>query len=163
MRVGLALAAALLLALPAAAAERPRGGVLVPGVSLGGLRLGAGEAAVKARFGTRFGRCRDCARTTWYFNERPFRREGVGVEFRRGRAVALFTLWKPPRWRTSRGLRLGEPVPRVTQLYGTLPRLECGGYYALTMETARTLTAFYVVDERVWAFGLTRPDVPACR
>jgi hypothetical protein len=163
MRLGLALAAALLLALPAAAAERPRGGILVPGVSFDGLRLGASEAAIKARWGTRFGRCRDCARTTWYFNERPFRREGVGVELRRGRAVAFFTLWRPRGWGTSRNLRLGVPVARVTQAYGALPRLECGGYYALTMETAHTLTAFYVVDGELWGFGLMRRNVPACR
>lgn len=160
--VALALLA-LVLALPAAAAQRPgAAGVLVVSRSFDELRLGASAAAVGARWGARHGRCRGCARTTWYFN-RPFRPEGVGVEFRRNRAVAFFTLWQPPGWRTDRGLRLGDPVPRVTELYGPLPRLECGTYYALTLETARTLTAFYVVDEQLWGFGLMRPDVPACR
>jgi hypothetical protein len=154
---------ALVLVLPASAAQRPdAGGVLVASRSFDTLRLGASAAAIEARWGRRHGRCRDCRRTTWYFN-RPFRPQGVGVEFRTGRAVAFITLWQPPGWRTSKGLRLGDPVPRITELYGPLPRLECGTYYALTLETARTLTAFYVVDEKLWGFGLMRPDVPACR
>lgn len=144
-------------------APGPAGGVVVPSRSFDGLHLGASTTAIEARWGKRHARCRDCRRTTWYFNERPFRPQGVGVELRRGRAVAFFTLWQPKGWRTNRNLRLGDPVPRITELYGPLPRLECGTYYALTLETARTLTAFYVVAEKLWAFGLMRPDVPACR
>lgn len=151
------------LVLAAALAAAPAQGVVVPSRSFDGLRLGATAAAVEARWGTRHGVCRDCRRTTWYFNTRPFRPQGVGVELRSGRAVAFFTLWKPRGWRTSRGLRLDEPVARITEVYGPLTRLECGTYYALTMETARTLTAFYVVDDRLWGFGLMRRDVPACR
>jgi hypothetical protein len=144
-------------------ASAPGNGVVVPSRSFDGLRLGASTSAIEARWGKRHGRCRDCTRTTWYFNTRAYRPQGVGVELRRGRAVAFFTLWKPAGWRTDKGLRLGDPVPRVTELYGPLPRLECGTYYALTLETARTLTAFYVVDGKLWGFGLMRPDVPACR
>jgi hypothetical protein len=158
MRAALVLAAAF-----AVTAPRPEGGVVVPSRSFDGLRLGASTAAIEARWGRRHGRCRDCRATTWYFNERAFRPQGIGVELRRGRAVAFFTLWRPRRWRTNRNLRLGDPVPRITELYGALPRLECGTYYALTLETARTLTAFYVVDEKLWGFGLMRPGVPACR
>jgi hypothetical protein len=163
MRMVLAAAVAAVLALPAAAAQRPDGGVLVPSRSFDGLRLGAGTDAIETRWGTRHGRCRDCRRTTWYFNTRPFHRQGVGVELRGGRAVAFFTLWQPPGWRTNRNLRLGDPVARITQVYGALPRLACGTYHAFTLETARTLTAFYVVDGKLWGFGLMRPDVPACR
>jgi hypothetical protein len=154
--------AAALVALTLIVAPRPDGGVVVPSRSFDGLRLGASTASIEARWGKRHGRCRGCRATTWYFNE-PFKPQGVGVELRRGRAVAFFTLWKPRGWRTGQGLRLGDPVPRVTEVYGPLPRLECGTYYALTLETARTLTAFYVVDGKLWGFGLMRPDVPACR
>ena len=31
------------------------------------------------------------------------------------------------------------------------------------MTRNRTLTAFYVLGERVWAFGLSRSGVPVCR
>jgi hypothetical protein len=151
------------LVLAVATAAVPTQGVLVPSRTFDTLRLGAGTDAIEARWGKRHGVCRDCRRTTWYFNARPFRPQGVGVELRNGRAVAFFTLWKPRGWRTNRNLRIGDPVPRITEIYGPLPRLECGTYYALTLETARTLTAFYVVDEKLWGFGLMRPDVPACR
>jgi hypothetical protein len=154
--------ATALLALTLAVAPRPEG-VVVPSRSFDGLRLGASAATIEARWGKRHGRCRDCRATTWYFNTRPYQPRGVGVQLRNGRAVAFFTLWKPPGWRTDKNLRLGDPVPRITEVYGPLPRLECGTYYALTLETARTLTAFYVVDEKLWGFGLMRPDVPACR
>jgi hypothetical protein len=42
-------------------------------------------------------------------------------------------------------------------------RVECGGYAALTRMDGQTVTAFYVVDEEVWGFGLLRPGVPVCR
>jgi hypothetical protein len=85
------------------------------------------------------------------------------VELRGGRVVAVFTLWKPPGWRTRDGLVLGEPEARITETYDVLSRVECGGYSALTMRTARTVTAFYVDDGRLWGFGLIRPDALVCR
>jgi hypothetical protein len=159
-----ALAAAAALLPASTAAGRAAGpGVLEPGRSLAGLHLGATPAQVRAAWGGRFGRCRSCTRPTWYFNERPFRPQGAGVEFRQGRAAALFTVWAPPGWRTDRGLALGEPVVRVTEVYGALARVECGRYYALTLRTGQAVTAFYVVGEELWGFGLSRPDVPVCR
>jgi hypothetical protein len=154
--------AAFLLALPAAAAP-PRAGVLVPGRSLGGLELGATPAQVRAAWGSTFGRCRDCRHTTWYFNLRPFRPQGAGVEFRRGRVVAVFTLSQPPGWRTSRGIALGENVARVTAVYGALARTECGLYSAFTLPSRAEVTAFYVRDGALWGFGLSRKGIPVCR
>jgi hypothetical protein len=146
-----------------AAAAPPRAGILVPGRSLGGLALGATEAQVRAAWGDRFGPCRACPHPTWYFNQRPFEPKGAGVEFRDGRASALFTLWAPDGWRSSRGLRIGDATARIGPLHGPVIRVECGGYAALTRTDGRTVTAFYVVDEKVWGFGLMRPGVPACR
>jgi len=136
--------------------------VLVPGVSLGGLRLGATPAQVRAAWGSRYGACRGCAAPTWYFTYRPFTQQGAGVEFRQGRAAALFTLWEPTGWRTPGGLSLGEPAARVTQLYGPLPRLQCVGYAALTLPRAGSLTVFYLVDERLWGFALMRAGHQPC-
>ncbi len=146
-----------------ASAELPQSGVLVPGQSLGGLRLGATKSQVRSAWGTRFGLCRNCRLTTWYFTYRAFDPHGAGVTFRRGKAVALFTLWSPDGWHTSKGLHLGEFAARITQLYGTLPRTDCGTYYALTMPRGRTVTAFYVDDNKVWGFGLLRRGVAICR
>lgn len=151
-----ALALALALALP-------HGGVVRPGVSLGGVRLGATPAAVRSAWGGGFGRCRGCGRTTWYFTYRPYAPQGAGVEFRGGRAAALFTLWSPPGWRTREGLRIGDPSSRVGEVYGLVSRRECRGYYAFVLPQRGVLTAFYVVAEKVWGFGVGLASVPVCR
>jgi hypothetical protein len=157
-------AVVLALALPAvAAAAPPKAGVFVPGRSLGGLRLGMTQAQVRAAWGTTFGRCRNCRLPTWYFTYAPFAPEGAGVEFRRGRVDAIFTLWSPAGWRSTRGLRLGDPEVRITALYGPLSRAECGSYHALLLPRGRVVSAFYVADERVWGFGLLMRPARPCR
>jgi hypothetical protein len=159
-----AVAVAALVLAGTAAAAPPRTGVLVPGRSLGGISLGMTQAQVSAAWGPRHGVCRDCgARTTWYFNRERFRPQGAGVELRDGRVVSVFTLWRPPGWRTSDGLVLGEPEARITETYDALTRVECGGYSALMLRRAGTVTAFYVYEGRLWGFGLTRPDALVCR
>ena len=161
MRLAVVLAA-LALAAPAFAAP-PGAGVLVPGRSLGGVELGDTQAEVERRWGRAYGVCRGCERETWYFNYYAFQPRGAGVELRDGRVAAVFTLYQPLGWRTSRGLALGDPVARVTSLYGALFRRECVGYYALTLRHGRTTTAFYVLEDRLWAFGLSSPGIPLCR
>jgi hypothetical protein len=155
-------AAALALATTGDAAP-PRAGVLVPGNSLGGLALGVTQAQVRAAWGTRYGRCRGCRKPTWYFNFARFEPQGAGVTFERGQAVALFTIWAPSGWRTSRGLRIGADAARVPTLHRGYVRLNCGTYYALTQSGRTSVTAIYVRDERVWGFGLSRPREPVCR
>jgi hypothetical protein len=165
VRAGLALTAclALLLAAPGATAAPPRAGLVVPGKTLGGLALGATKAQVEETWGRRHGVCRDCPAETWYFNLKSFEPQGAGVTFRKGRAVALFTVWSPPGWRTTQGLRIGDPEFRISTIYGTLFRIDCGRYSASTMRSKGVTTAFYVVDEQVWGFGLSRPSQPVCR
>jgi hypothetical protein len=160
-QLALALAAAGALA-TAAAAKPPPAGVLLPGRSLGGLRLDMTPAQVRAAWGSDFGRCRSCPRTTWYYNYASFRPKGAGVEFRAGRVAAVFTLWAPASWHTPGRLRIGDPAARVTGLYGALPQVRCGGYDALTMH-GRTTTSFYIREDKVWGFGLSRAGVPVCR
>lgn len=162
-RAALTLGAAALVAAPTGSASPPRAGLVVPGRTLGGLSLGSTPAQVRAAWGLQFGVCRDCSRRTWYFNYRHFHEEGAGVSFRRGRAVALFTLWKPPGWHTNQGLRVGDPAIRISGLYGPLLRTNCGSYAAYTLRRGETTTAFYVVDEEVWGFGLLARGVATCR
>lgn len=157
----LALGAALALAAPTAA-QPPPAGVLVPGKSLGGLHLGMTPAQVTAAWGEH-GRCRGCPYPTWYFNYAPFTPKGAGVEFRDNTVAAVYTIYAPASWHTPTRLRIGDPEARVTTLYGALPRVDCGGYHALTLIRKRTTTAFYVVDEKVYGFGLSRVAVQACR
>lgn len=152
----LAALAAIVLALPPA-------GVFVPGESLGGLRLGATEARARATWGPHVGVCRGCRQRTLYFTHGKFDQEGAGVELRRGRAVALFTLWTPTGWRTSRGVRLGVSPVAVHGVYGTLARVDCGHYYALVQRRGDVVSAFYVKNDVLWAFGLMRRSVRVCR
>ena len=147
----------------AAAFALPHGGVVDPGKSLGGLRLGATGSAVRAAWGDTYGRCRGCRTPTWYFTYRRYAPQGAGVELRRGRVAALFTLWSPPGWHTPAGLTIGDASSRIGELYGPLARRECRGYYAFVLPRSRVVTAFYVVDEKLWGFGLSRPSGPVCR
>jgi hypothetical protein len=153
----------LALAATAASADLPSSGVLVPGRSLGGVRLGAIPAQVTAVWGQSHGVCRSCPFRTWYFNYRPFAPQGAGVELRHGRVAAAFTLWSPAGWRTSRNLVLGDDEARITALYGALLRTDCPGYRAFTLRTAHAVTALYVVGGKVWGFALLRPGMRVCR
>ena len=163
MRRLLLLAVALALPSPAAAAP-PTAGVLVPGASLGGLRLGATEPQVERAWGRAYGRCTRCEPETWYFNYFAFQPRGAGVEFRNGRAVAIFTIYQPAGWQTAGGgLTLGDPVSRVSEVYPTSQRRDCGDYYALVLPRGNTVTAFYVLEDRLWGFGFMRSAIPLCR
>jgi hypothetical protein len=154
--------AALILAAPAAA-ELPKAGALVPGRSLGGIRLGESPRAVRAALGTFYGACRDCARRTWYFTYRPFDRHGLAVEFTRGRVSGVYTLWRPAGWHAPHRLGFGSPVLAVHTLTGAGRTVVCRGYDALVRNAKHARTAYYVYGGQLWGFGLfLRGDSP-CR
>jgi len=157
------IAAALALALAAsAAAAPPVAGIFVPGKSLGGVSLGMTKHDVLEVWGRRHGVCRNCSRTTWYFNYERFRPQAAGVVFRRGRVVQVFTVWKPAGWRTPGALLLGAQVEQVTRAYGALEKRVCSGYYALLQPARRAVSVFYIDGTELWGFGLTRPEVSPC-
>ncbi len=85
----------------------------MPGKSLGGVRLGWTLAQVERAWGETSGRCHGCATETRYFNRVAFRPEGAGVTLRQGRVVAVFTLWAPRSWHTSR-----QPLRRRARASG---------------------------------------------
>jgi hypothetical protein len=157
-RLLIVAAAAAVLTAPADAAP-PRHGVLVPGESLGGVRLGDAAASVRARFGSFYGVCRGCSRQTWYFTYRGFTQQGVGVELRGGRVAAIFTLWSPTGWRSAGGLELGAPA----QSLPPLGAIQCRGYRARVARAPGVVTAYYVLARKLWGFGLLRPGVAVCR
>ena len=162
MRILAAAALVLAVAAPAAAAP-PGAGVLVPGRTLGGVALGDSKASVEARWGRAYGVCRGCTRETWYFNYYAFQPKGAAVEWRNGRVAAVFTLWQPLGWRTTRGLELDDHVSRIRGTHGPLPRTECPGYTVYELRARNAVTLFYVLRDRLWAFGLSRPGLPLCR
>jgi hypothetical protein len=159
--IGAAVAALCLS--PASAAALPRPGSLVPARSLAGVRIGEPAAAVRAALGRGYGVCQGCARTTWYFNYRRFDQHGLAVELTRGRVSAVYTLWQPPGWRAPHGLQLGATQVQVTKLAGTLVPVECSGYEALVSDAHGVRTAYYIVDAKLWGFGLLQARESPCR
>jgi hypothetical protein len=127
----------------------------VPGRSLAGIRLGERAAEVRVHLGRDYGLCRGCATTTWYFTYRIFEDKGLAVELTRGRVSAVYTLWQPPGWRTSRGLTLGAPQARVPH---AIP-VTCAGYEAFVDGTS----VYYVVNGSLWGFGLVQRGRSPCR
>jgi hypothetical protein len=160
--VGAAIAA-LVLAAPASAAL-PRVGVLVPGRSLGGIRLGERPAAVRAQLGSFYGVCRGCETRTWYFTYRAFADEGLAVEFGHAGVSAVYTLWQPRRWHDTYGLVLGAAEGAVHLRGGPhLRSLSCEGYTVLVADTHTTRSAYYVLNGRLWGFGLFPAGASPCR
>jgi hypothetical protein len=146
-----------------ATAALPKAGALVPGRSLGGIRLGESPSAVRAQLGRSYGRCRDCARSTWYFTYQPFTQAGLAVELDRGRVSAVYTLWRPQGWYAPHDLRLGATPLTVHDRVGTLRTVRCQGYVALVRDTFHARTAYFLYAGRLWGFGLFRRGATPCR
>lgn len=164
MRRALIVIALIVTALPGElTAAPPDAGVLVPGSSLGGVRLGWTLRQVTGVWGTEHSRCRNCSTETRYFNRTPFRPEGAGVTLRRGRVSAVFTLWAPRAWHTNRGLYVGEPEHRVRATYPIARRARCPGYEGLVLHAGPARTIVYVVEGNVWGFALLDAGEPVCR
>ena len=153
---------ALVLAGPAAAAL-PKAGALVPGRSLGGIRLGESPNAVRAELGRSYGNCRGCARSTWYFTYQPFTQAGLAVEFDRGRVSGAYTLWRPQGWHAPHHLRFGATPLTLHDRVGTLRTVPCQGYIALVRDTFHARTAYFLYAGRLWGFGLFRRGATPCR
>jgi hypothetical protein len=159
--LGSAVAALVLAA--TATAGLPRAGALVPGRSLGGVRLGESPQAVLAALGRFYGDCRGCTRPTWYFTYRAFDKHGLAVEFDKGRVSGVYTLWHPAGWRAPHGLRFGATPLQVHQRVRTLRTITCSGYDALVRDSAHARTVYYLSAARLWGFGLFRRGAPPCR
>lgn len=160
--VATTLTATLVLAAPAAAGL-PKTGKLVPGRSLGGIRLAEPQAAVRAALGTFYGACRGCRRTTWYFTYRPFDDHGLAVEFTGARVSAVYTLWRPSGWTAPHKLAFGSSPLVVHKLGRTTRTVACDGYEALVRDSGHASTAYYLFDGGLWGFGLFRHGANPCR
>jgi hypothetical protein len=153
---------ALALAVPAAAGL-PKAGVLVPGRSLGGVRLGESPRAVRAALGTFYGTCRDCRRRTWYFTYGSFDRHGLAVELAQGRVSGVYTLWRPAGWHGPHKLGFGTSTLAVHRLTGASRTIRCGDYDALVRDSGGARTAYYLFKGRLWGFGLFERGTSPCR
>jgi hypothetical protein len=133
--------------------------MLVPGRSLGGVHLGETSAAVRAALGPH-GVCEGCSPTTWYFTYRAFTQPGLAVELTAGRVSAVYTVWSPAGWHTSAGLRLGA---ELTKLAHPVSPVQCASYTALVRDAGGTRTVYYVVNGKLWGFGLMAAGASPCR
>ena len=164
MRRSLVALAALsaLLAVAPAASSPPAKGVLIPGRSLGGVSVGMTKADVLDVWGKRHGVCRDCPRTTWYFNYDKFVAQGAGVVFERDRVSHVFTIWSPDGWRSADGLALGASEAEVDDALVLNDERICDGYDALLAQGEDATTVYYLYEKRLWGFGLTKPGANPC-
>jgi hypothetical protein len=154
---------AALLFTATAAAGLPKAGVLVPGRSLGGIRLGESPRAVRAALGTFYGSCSGCPRRTWYFTYLPFDKRGLAVEFTGGRVSAVYTLWRPAGWHAPHKLEFGSSALAVHRRSGASRTVTCKDYGALVQDSARARTAYYLLHGKLWGFGLFRRGASPCR
>jgi hypothetical protein len=166
----LVLAAALLAPPALAASSLPARGVLTPGKSLGGIRIGMTMAQVKATWGTNYKLCprsQYCPNSktdqVWYFIYERGEPLGAGVRFRHGRVSAVFTLGSPQGWHTLQGLGVGQQIDKANELYGQLAWHVCIGYGAMSMRNGNTVTSIYTSGEAVYGFALTAPSEPICQ
>jgi hypothetical protein len=146
------------------ASALPLHGILHPGQSLAGIRLGDTMARVKRLWGPDYKVCqgKQCPYPTWYYIYPQGEPLGASVRFKNGKVVTIFTLGSPIGWRTAEGLIIGEQVDRIAQLYGKLTWNVCIGYGAMTMRTNSAVTAIYTTGQAVYGFALTRPTEPVC-
>jgi hypothetical protein len=142
----------------------PARGILFPGKSLGGAKLGMTMKQVTDLWGKNYKICPRSTSSypTWYYIYPKGEPLGASVRFRDGRVVTIFTLGSPTGWRTSEGLLVGEQIDRINQLYGKLTWSVCIGYGAMSMRTPEAVTSIYTTGESVYGFALSRPSEPVC-
>jgi hypothetical protein len=158
----LALCAAALVCAGSAVAALPKTGVFLPGRSLAGIQLGESATDVRAALGAH-GVCIGCATATWYFNYKPFTQRGLAVELTDGRVSAVYTLWQPAGWRAVKGLRLGVVEGELATSVGALVNVVCQGYDARVADGPQARSVYYVVQGKLWGFGLLRSHANPCR
>jgi hypothetical protein len=145
-----------------ASASLPKQGLLVPGRSLGGVRLGESGSALAATLGGH-SKCSSCRTTTWYFTYKLYDAHGLAVELTKDRVSGIYTLWQPPGWRGPGGLALGASEGQVVSAAGPLVTVKCSHYDVLVRDSRRARTAYYIADDKLYAFGLFRRGASPCR
>ena len=90
---------------------------------------------------------------------RTHKRGTVGDNAIEGQA---FTVWRPTGWKTPAGLFLAADASVVARIYGSLDKRTCARYEALLLPGKKVTSVFYVFRDKVWGFGLMRPDASPC-
>jgi hypothetical protein len=110
-------ALAVSAAVPAAPARSEL--VVVPGKSMGGVKLGDTFSTVRRVYGKQY----FPAPNGPNYREILFRVPDLIVRLRSEKVVALIS--SADNLRTNEGLAVGQPIGRIKALYGTLPTVHC--------------------------------------
>lgn len=161
-----------------AAGVIPQHGIFVVGKTLAGVGLGYTQAQVKQRWGSLYTLCTakplcTLAAPVWLFLPPIGEPLGVGVRFRNGKTVAVFTLGTPGvnplssgglgGWKTNGGLGMFDPVTTIYSLYPAAAiSTQCILYNALSMRAGNVTSSFYISSGTVYGFALTAPHEPIC-
>jgi hypothetical protein len=137
----------------------PIQGVLVPGESLGGIRLGDTGGKVLALWGRDFSMLPGQP-MTWLYMSPTGDPYGAGVSFRDGKVTAIFTLGGIRGWRRSDGLRVGQIFSKFNDPNGRTTA--CVGYGAISSHAPDAVTSVLTQGQSVYGFALTRPSEPIC-
>jgi hypothetical protein len=146
----------------------PTRGVFKPGVSLAGVKLGDSMTRVKTVLGANYTLCtvansQLCKEPVWLFEYTRGEPLGVATKFHNGKVSAVFTLGAIEGWRTSEGLKMGDPVSSIYNLYETTSYTKCIGFEALSMKKPGVITSFYTASGIVYGFALTAPKEAICQ
>jgi hypothetical protein len=141
----------------------PVRGIVIPGVSFAGVKIGDTEARVKGVWGSRFVACKYCADETWLYEYQGGEPLGAAARFQKGKVVALFSLGSPAGWKTDKGLYMGDPISNVYQYYGKTTTTRCIGYDAISAKTGKYVTGFYSAAGVVYGFVIVIPTMTVCQ
>jgi hypothetical protein len=151
-----------------AAGQLPTRGVFKPGVSLAGVKLGDSMTRVKTVLGTNYTLCtvansKLCREPVWLYEYTRGEPLGVATKFHKGKVTAIFTLGAIAGWKTAEGLKMGDPVSNIYNLYETPVYTKCIGFEALSMKKGTVTTSFYTASGVVYGFALTAPTEAICQ
>jgi len=156
----------------------PQHGVFVVGKTLASVGLGYTQAQVKQHWGSQYRLCTAKPLCTlkapvWFFLPPIGEPLGVGVRFRNGKTVAIFTLGTPGvnplsaggrgGWKTAEGLSMFDPVSTIYSEYPAATiSTQCVLYNALSMRAGNVTSSFYISSGTVYGFALTAGNEPVC-
>ena len=141
----------------------PVRGIVVPGVSFAGLKLGQTEQQVAALWGKNYTLCTFCADATWLYVYPGGEPLGAGVRFKQNKVIAVFSLGSPAGWRTDKGLFMGDPISNVYSYFGTTGTTRCIGFDALTVRLGNSVTAFYSAAGVIYGFAIVAQSLSVCQ
>jgi hypothetical protein len=169
-------------------ANFPSKGIVVPGVSIGGIQIGMTEQQVLARWGHIYEVCDTCGpNLTWLFEYQGSEPLGAAVRFdvkgpwdghktgtpqasftktqfpTTGKVIAVFTLGSPLGWGTKGKVMMFDPVSNVYNVLGNPQTVACIGYTALVVRAGQNSMAIYTASGVVYGFALTAPKEPTCQ